>query len=222
MRKEYIPTQSDIEKAEAIMTDEQRKMSDKRFRFVEFEKVKTPKELLSFMKKNIHYGFIGEQDNKIYSPEFDGWGEGEQPKAKFQNSKDLLASGYGGCWEQTELERQWFSKNKYEFKTYLIMFGKDIGQKNPAHMFLAYKDEDKWHWFENSYEKNNGIHEYENLFDLIRDTTDKLKDSAIKNGATTEDMDKFKLFEYNSSLDDCSNGDEFLSKIIEQGKQQSI
>lgn len=50
MREEYIPTQSDIEKAESMMTDEQREMSKKRYDDWE-SKIKTDFEDFDLIKK---------------------------------------------------------------------------------------------------------------------------------------------------------------------------
>ena len=186
--------------------------------FKEFESTKTPEELLIFMKDNINYGLIGKKDNKLYSPKYEGWGEGEQPEQKFQNPKELLESGHGTCWEQTELERIWFSKNNFEFKTFLLMFGRDIGQKNPAHTLLAYKKDEKWYWFENSLDKHNGIHKFENLEDLIEDVKNKLIASARKNEATEEDIKRCELYEYKTPVHSCRDKDDFVSKIIKENE----
>lgn len=178
-----------------------------------FENIKTPTELFSFMNHNIHYGFIGREDNKIYSPDFSDWGVGEQPEIKLQKTEDLLASGYGNCWEQTELEKKWFTKNNYRLKTFLLMFDDKVDLQNPAHSFLAYKEGEIWNWFENAYGDNNGIHEYRDILELILDVSDKIKENAKRNGASDEMLKKAKFYEYTTSLDNCSDASDFLSKV---------
>jgi len=178
-----------------------------------FENIKTPAELFSFMNHNIHYGFVGREDNKIYSPDFSDWGIGEQPEIKTQSTKELLTSGYGNCWEQTELEKKWFAKNNYKLKTFLLMFDDKVDLRNPAHSFLAYKDGEIWNWFENAYSDNNGIHEYRDISELILDVSSKIKEGAKRNGASDEMLKKSKFYEYTTSLDDCFDANDFLSKV---------
>ena len=183
-------------------------------RIEEFEKIKNPEELLSFMKDNITYGFVGKDNEKIYSPKQKRWGVGEQPEQKLQSPEEILKSGHGTCWEQTEFEKQWFAKNNFEFKTFLLMFKEDISQKNPAHTFLVYKKDDDWYWFENALDKHNGIHKFDNLDDLIENVKVKLINNAIKYGATKDDIKKYKLCEYDTPAYGCST-DEFISNIID-------
>lgn len=174
--------------------------------------IKTPEELFAFMRDNIKYGFVGKEGGKIYSPEHEGWGEGEQPEQELQSPEELLESFHGTCWEQTELARQWFSENNFVFKTFLLNFGSEISQKNPAHTFLAFSKGDKWYWFENSLDKYNGVHEFGSLDDLIEDVKSKIINNAIANGATEADIGKYKLFEYDTPAYGISTND-FISKI---------
>ncbi|MFA5247707.1 MAG: hypothetical protein WC415_00450 [Patescibacteria group bacterium] len=188
-------------------------------RIEKLEKIKTPEELLSFMKKNINYGFIGKDDDKVYSPRQEGWGVGKQPEARLQSPEELLKSGYGACWEQTDFEKQWFAKNNFEFKTLLLMFGKDISQKNPAHTLLAYKKDDKWHWFENTLDKYSGIYEFDDLEDLIEYAKTVLINNAFNNGATENDIKEYKLYDYDMPAYGCST-DEFIGKIKLNSRNQ--
>ena len=183
-------------------------------RVEKFEKIKTPEELLLFMKNNIKYGFIAEKDGKIYSPEQEGWGTGEQPVQKLQNPEEILKSGYGTCWEQTELEKQWFVKNNFEFKTFLLMFGENISQKNPAHTLLTYKKNNKWYWLENTLDGHNGIYEFDNQNDLIEHVKEILINNALNNGATENDVKAYKVYDYDVPAYGCS-----VDKFIEQIKK---
>lgn len=182
-------------------------------RFEKFEKIKTPEELLSFMKNNIKYGFIGEKDGKIYSPEQEGWGKGGSPAQRLQSPEEILGSGYGICWEQVELEKQWFAKNNFEFKTFLLMFGKDVSQKNPAHTLLAYKKDNNWYWFENTLDSHNGIHKFDSLDDLVGHVKAILINNALNSGSTENDVEKHKVYDYNVPAYGC-NTDEFISQVI--------
>ncbi|MDP2812532.1 MAG: hypothetical protein Q8O32_02465, partial [bacterium] len=143
------------------------------------KEIETPEELFAFMRDNIKYGFVGKEGGKIYSPEYEGWGEGEQPEQELQSPEELLESLHGTCWEQTEFARQWFSKNNFDFKTFILISGSEISQKNPAHTFLAFSKGDKWYWFENSLDEYNGVHEFDSLDSLIEDVKSKIINNAI-------------------------------------------
>ena len=179
-----------------------------------FEKIKTPEGLLDYMKNNLTYGWVGKDNRKLYSPKYEGWGVGEPPNNYYlQSPEELLDTKHGLCWDQTELERSWFSKNNYEFKTFIAMVGRKISQKNPAHTFLAYKKNDKWIWFENTMEQSNGVHEFENLHDLEENVKNIISNNAVNNGATDEDLKQFLFREYEKPVYGCSQ-DEFVDNIV--------
>ena len=179
-----------------------------------FREIKTPEDLLAFMRANIRYGFVGKKDRQIYSPEFAGWGQGESPEQELQAPAELLSSGYGTCWEQTELERNWFRENNFDFKTFLLLFGPEISQKNPAHSFLVFKKDNKWCWFENTLDIHNGLHEFASLEDLIENVKTIVISNAIKNGATEDDIRQFKLIEYDVPAHGLSQQD-FIAQVTE-------
>jgi hypothetical protein len=180
-----------------------------------FEKIKSPEELLNYMRENIEYGFVGKNNKKIYALSDSDWGAGDFPKDEYyvQSPEQILISKHGLCLDQAELERFWFLKNSYEFKTFIIMFGKEIGQKSPAHTFLAYKNKDKWKWFENTLGENYGIDEFENLNGLIKKAKAVISNNAVNSGATENDLEKIKIYEYQTPKYGCS-ADEFLNDII--------
>ena len=45
----------------------------------------------------------------------------------------------GNCFDQTELERDWFTKNNYYVETYFEMVNLDYKNAYPTHSFLIYK-----------------------------------------------------------------------------------
>ena len=100
------------------------------------------------------------------------------------------------------------------------MFGKEVvDQKHPAHTFLAYENDGKWRWFENTLGTNNWDHGFESEDDLIADVKEKIISNAIKAQATENDIAKCEIYEYETLAHDCVDGDEFLSRIIEENKQ---
>lgn len=88
-----------------------------------------------------------------------------------QSPTQILKSNIGVCWDQVELERSFFENNHLPYETYFIVnYDND---KCPTHTFLIYQENNKYYWFENSFEKYRGIHEYESKESLLQDVKDK-------------------------------------------------
>ena len=104
----------------------------------DFLNIKTPFELLEFMDKNITYGFVGKNGKKyldMYSQEWNDWYQ----ECFVQSGKEVLKSKVGTCWDQVELERLWFEKNGYSFKTFFVWFEVNRPNNLPTHTFLIYE-----------------------------------------------------------------------------------
>lgn len=186
-----------------------------------FEKLKTPEELLEYMDKNIEYGYVSKDNNKIY-PYSDADFNSHFEEYFLQTPEELLSSKQGVCWDQVELERSWFSKNEYESKAYFLMFAKEELSNLPTHTFLAYKKDDKFYWFENSFGGQEDIHEYKDLDTLIEDVKVKLFDVAKNNyGATEDDFKDIKICEYGLPEFGC-NPSEFINNILDNNSENKI
>lgn len=165
--------------------------------YMKYEEILTPEQLIQYMSDNIHYGFVG-KNGKIYKEQGSKeWNNDWYSECIVQNGESLMNSHYGTCWDQVELERKWFSEHNYLYKTIFMWF--EINKPNglPTHTFLIYYKDDKWYWFEHSFEVNKGIHEFlseEILIDYIKD---KQLEYAIKiGGATLQDRKYIKCYEY--------------------------
>lgn len=178
-----------------------------------FENIKTSQELLEFMRKNIEYGFVGKNNKKIYS-----WSDKKNKDWDISNEyflqspEELIKSGHGVCWDDTELERYWFEKMGYDTKVFFMTFA---GEKSfPTHTFLTYKEKDKWFWFEYTFGDYRGIHEYDSLEELVLDVKKKNFDTALKyDGATLEDEKDLMIFEYEKPRYGCSP-QEFIDNAV--------
>lgn len=179
------------------------------------EKVKTPEELLDYMDKNIEYGYVGRENNKVYSSGDVNFDNDFDNEYFLQTPEQLLISKHGVCWDQAELERSWFSKKEYESKVYFLMFAKEELNNLPTHTFLVYKNNDKFYWFENSWSSQKGIHEYGDLEALIKDAKSKHFDYAKKNyGTAADDFKDIKICEYDVPEFGC-NPEEFINNMLE-------
>lgn len=128
--------------------------------------VNTPEELLNFMSKNINYGYLG-KNGKVYHYNDSDFNLDWFKQYILENSDDLLNNMCGNCWDQVEFEREWFTKNGYEFETIYKMVYLDYDNNYPTHSFLIYNDNGKWCWFENADFNNRGIHRFDTYNELI-------------------------------------------------------
>ena len=194
-----------------------------------FEKIKTPEELLSFMTENIAYGFIGKNSKEAYPTDFKKEAEDadfkKEADAAFENEyyiqspDELLKSRLGVCWDQTELERHWFSgqKPEYNYKALIMFDPKDPKEGITPHTFLAFEKNKKWCWFEHSFQDLRGIHEYDTLEDLIIDVVKKIREAEsnyIKK-PTAEDLKNIKVCEYETP-EFGSGPEEFVLPIVKK------
>jgi len=99
-----------------------------------------------------------------------------------------------------------------------MMFDKEEGTDLPTHSFLAYKKGEKWCWFEHSFGKYRGIHEYGSLEDMIEDIKKKKYDEAVrKHGATSEDLGCLKYYEYKEP-EYGSGPEEFVAEVFKKSQ----
>lgn len=73
----------------------------------EYQKLKTPNESLMFMDK-INYGYLS-KSSKVYLNNDGDW----YLEYILESTRDILTTMTGNCFVQTELERNWFTKNNY-------------------------------------------------------------------------------------------------------------
>lgn len=175
----------------------------------EYNNIKNPKELLEFMNQNIEYGFYG-SDNKIHTPDSKDFNE-EFDKYWVLCDKDrLLKYKYGNCYDQVELEKDWFKSNNYEFKTFFIYYDLNFENDYFTHTYLAYKENDKWYYFEHADYNNRGIHEFNSLNELKEFQKNKFIEFNKASGRKINEKinSKIKIVEYNITNHNI-NCDEF-------------
>ena len=163
------------------------------------DNIKTPEELLSFMSKNIEYGFLG-KNGHIYHKDDSDWYE----QYILQTKEELLNNKVGTCWDQVEFERDWFINNGYEIKTIFEMVNIDYENNYPTHTYLAYKNDDNWYWFEHSDFNNRGIHKYNKFDELISDQFNKYVEFLKTFGITKEEIDKIIITEFDKPKEHVS------------------
>ena len=172
---------------------------------MKYEDVKTPEELLKFMDE-IEYGFVTPDNKRIMGngDDFDknilSW--------TLSSPTKLLQTKLVHCFDQVELERDWFTKNNYKFKTYFLIFNLPYPNSGPTHTFLVYQDHNKYYHFEHADGLNRGIHEFNSLDKLLDDVYKKQLKYA-KDFLTAEELKTLSLYEYNNPSYDL----DFISYI---------
>ncbi len=163
---------------------------------MKYQEIKTPHQLLKYMHENIYYGFLS-KDNKIYIDQDEEWNKNWYNNCIIQEPERLIESHYGTCWDQVELERNWFREHGYTIRTIFMIFLIDTPNNYPTHTFLLFENNHKIFWFEHSFETEKGIHEFDTINEAIQTVKLKHLEYAINNGiAKPSDISILKCFEY--------------------------
>ena len=110
------------------------------------------------LMSDIEYGWV-DQDNQKHVGDYDSF----PYHYKLQSPKEVMKNKLGVCFDQVELERYYFKG--YDIKTYFIIYYDD--NNYPNHTFLTFQKNNKYYWFEHSWEVYRGIHEYNTLNELF-------------------------------------------------------
>ena len=149
-------------------------------------KLNTVEKLFKWMNENVEYGYMNKNGDIILYPDM-------LYNYKLQSPFELYNSKVGVCWDQAVFE-QYIFKNiiHKECKLYYITQDNKI---SGTHTFIFYKDNRKWYYFENSYQKIRGIYKIDNFKDMIQYIINNMRedypDNAIKVYEVNKDISKF-------------------------------
>ena len=115
---------------------------------------------------NIEYGWVDKYHNK-HIDDYDTFAN----DYILQSPKEVLKNKVGVCWDQVELERYLFRPSTLNIYTYFIVYYDN--DKYPTHTFLTYEYDNKYYWFEHSWERFKGIHIYDSKDNLLLDVKNK-------------------------------------------------
>ncbi|MCI8393862.1 MAG: ASCH domain-containing protein [Bacilli bacterium] len=130
-------------------------------------------EIMNLME-NIEYGWMDKQGSKHKIVD-----ENYSDNYILQSPNEIIKNKVGVCWDQVELERHYFKGNDWNIKTYFIVHYDKA--KCPTHTFLTFEKDNKYYWFEHSWERFKGIHEYNSLQDLLINVRDKFIKYELNN-----------------------------------------
>ena len=168
-------------------------------------KFDNPEELSDWMSENIKYGFLATND-RIYL-DFDQFVD-----YKLQSPYEVYKNKVGVCWDQTFFEAYIFKRYlKIKYKIFFIITD---DENNTTHTFLVYYKNNKVYYFENSYEKYRGIHEFNSDKDVIKFVINNMKnDFGIK---------EYELREIIKQPNFGCKGSEFVNFCLNDNKMITI
>lgn len=142
-------------------------------------------EIMDIMN-SISYGWIDNQETQHNEVD-----NSFSIKYILQSPEQTLKNKIGVCWDQVELERYYFNNTNLVFKTYFIVHYDN--DKCPTHTFLIYNKNNKVYWFEHSWNKYKGIHEYNSVNELLKDIKQKFITTELNN---TYNSNNLVIYEY--------------------------
>lgn len=138
-----------------------------------FSDIDTPFELMDFMNKKMIYGFVDEEGEKhIYNL------KGISPDYKTKSLDSILKSGVGNCIDQAKIQQAFFNNKGIENKIYCFLYQDMYSDKIKVHSITLYKENDKWYHFEHAFYNYRGIHEFDNIDELIYSFKEKCLSNA--------------------------------------------
>lgn len=164
---------------------------------------KTPEELIEYMNAHIEYGFIGDNGEKFTPEDPARFQMGMGEFYKLETAEEVLKNNIGIYFDQVELERAWFKKNGYRFKTIFITINIDDSDACISHTFLIYYDEEneKWDLFEHALPYNRGIFQFRFLNESIIFAVNKFieanKEFAVINENSVKSL---RIIDYREGL----------------------
>lgn len=186
---------------------------------MEYKDIKTPEQLLKYMDENIKYGFV-DNDGKTYGPwDNEEFQHGCQTKWRLSSPERLIKVKYGHCWDQVELERDWFKHHNYNFKTFYIWFELPYDNHYSTHTYLVFERNGKYCYFEHSDFNNRGIHEFTSYEEAINYQKEKhIEYNRQRNPINEEILNCLHIYEYGSQAYGITM-DEFIDAILENAKE---
>ncbi len=165
---------------------------------MKYEDIETPEQLYIYMKNNIKYGFVSKKDKKKYIRKElnnDELYEKELVHHYYlQSPEELQTTKCGLCYDQVEYERKWFLSHNYEVKTYFTSYHN--------HVFLIYKEENNYCFFERTCKETSGIYKRRTLkevLNLYKEQQIKINPEITKNNIV---LYEYKSIKYGSSFDE--------------------
>lgn len=169
-------------------------------------------DIMDKMNK-INYGFnINHKD--IYPKTDEEWSNDFSKQYFLQSPEELMHSKLGVCWDQVELERYYLEKENIPCASYFMV--EYDGLEYPTHTFMIVSLNDKYYWFEHSWEPYRGIKSFETKEEALLDIKTKFKKMLTNRNISNEEIVIYKYdkppFGINSNdfFKHCENGEKVI------------
>lgn len=176
--------------------------------------IKTPGEFFEYLCKNVNYGYYTKQ-GKVHLLGEEDYNDGWVDNYILSSPEDVIKNRAGTCWDLVELEREWFTKNGYEVKTFYEMVCVPYENDFETHSFLAFKDKKNWFYFEFSDFVNRGIYKFDTLEELLINVHNRYLTNLNKYDLNRKEKDSIVLNEYSKPKEHCSV-DEFIDNALKK------
>lgn len=155
--------------------------------------------------KNIKYGWL-DKENNIHE-------NLKEYKEKFimQDIDNIEKTNHAVCWEMCELQRRFFNQKNINNKT-IFAYLKN-SRNNACHTFSIFELNNKWYWFEASWQNKKGIHEFNSIEEILEYYKDNFIDFA-REEYNKEDMEFYEYSKVNSGI----NCTEFYTNCLSSSK----
>ena len=187
---------------------------------MEYKKIKNARQLLEYMDENVVYGMYDYENNIRYLGNCNNFESHVANTWKPSSPKQMQKYGVGICYDQVELEKDFFKNQGYVCKTFFIWFKCNRANKYPTHTYLIFKDKNTnaWYWFEHSDFNNRGIHKYNSLKEAINAQKLSHIKFAKSYRKSKTDASKIEIFEYDN-IEFGTKFNDFINSILKTGKR---
>jgi len=121
-----------------------------------------------YLNENFEFGVIDKLGNKYFDSNSNEFESICKTQWKLRSVDSLLKEGIGHCYDQVEIERDWFLKNVFVIKNFWVSVcqqGEETSRLD--HSYLVYKDNNFWKLFEHSDSSNRVILKFNSLRNAV-------------------------------------------------------
>ncbi len=134
---------------------------------------------MDYLDQNFQYGVIDNSGNKFFDSDSEQFQQACNCDWKLRSVNQILKDKIGHCYDQVEIEREWFEKNGYEVKTFWISaYQEEVENSGFSHTYLIYKENNSWKLFEHADYFNRGIYSFNTVQDAVRWQAEKQIETA--------------------------------------------
>ena len=135
---------------------------------MKYSEITTPIDLMTFLDENFEYGVIDNQGNKLSDSNSEEFQKTCCNQWKLRTVEQMIVDQIGHCYDQVEIERDWFERHNYEILTFWICaYQEEIENSGFSHTYLLYKEGSSWKLFEHSDFFTKGIYSFNSIQEAV-------------------------------------------------------